>query len=80
MHPSLKKVTPSFRATPSESWGPVKPPFFENLVGGSTSPAEKEGGGGGAFYDSSNGEDCIHEKILSNHKKNIYIQKHDLFI
>ena len=24
----LEKVTPSFPATPSKSWGPVKPPFL----------------------------------------------------
>ena len=34
----LKKVTPSFPGTPSESWGPVKSFLFENLVGGSTAP------------------------------------------
>ena len=35
-----KKLPPSFPATPSKSWGPVRPPppFFENLVGGSTPP------------------------------------------
>ena len=43
----LKKVTPSFLATPSQSWGPFKPPppIFENLVQGLTSPpAEREVG------------------------------------
>ena len=45
----LKKVTPSFPATPSQSWGPVKLSIFENLVGGSTPPAEM-GGGRGAHY------------------------------
>ena len=37
--PPLKKVTPS------KSWGPVKPPLFENLVGGSTPPPPAEKGG-----------------------------------
>ena len=46
LHPALKKVTPSFPATPSKSWGPVKPsPLFENLVEGST-PQQK----GAAHY------------------------------
>ena len=39
----LKEVTPSFPATPSQSWGPVKRHLFENLVGGST-PQQKGGG------------------------------------
>ena len=43
MLPPWKRPPPSFPATPSKNWDPVKPPlpFFENLVGGSTSPAEK---------------------------------------
>ena len=45
-----KKLPPSFPATLSQSWDPVKHPlFFENLVGGSTPslpPAKREGGGG----------------------------------
>ena len=40
---SLKKVIPSFPATLSKSWGPTKPPLFENLVGSSTPQAEREG-------------------------------------
>ena len=32
----LIKVTPSFPATPSKSWDPVKHPLYENMVGGST--------------------------------------------
>ena len=48
--PPLKKVTPPLsQQPPSESWGPLKPPLFENLVGGSTPPAES-GGMGGAHY------------------------------
>ena len=41
-----EKVTrpPYFPANPSKSWGPVKPPLYENFVGGSASPpAEREG-------------------------------------
>ena len=38
--PWKKSPTPSFPATPSKSWGPVKPPLFENLVWGST-PLQK---------------------------------------
>ena len=47
----LKKVTPSFPATPSKSWGPVKPPLFENLVGGTSPPSHcrKVRGGEGGF-------------------------------
>ena len=37
-----KKLPPAFPATPSKGWGPVKPPLFENLVGGST-PCRKGG-------------------------------------
>ena len=44
--PHLKKVTPSFPATPSQSWGPVKPHLLENLVGGSI-PQQKGGEEGG---------------------------------
>ena len=36
-----KKSPLSFPATPSKSWDPVKSLLFENLVGGSTPPAEK---------------------------------------
>ena len=32
----LIKVTPSFPAIPSKSWGPVKHSLYENMVGGST--------------------------------------------
>ena len=57
----LKKVTPSFPATPSQSWCPVKPHLFENLVGGST-PQQKGGwgggGGGGAHYVSNTDWGC----------------------
>ena len=47
--PPWKKSLSSFSATPSKSWGPVKPPpLFENLVGGSLppppTPAERGGG------------------------------------
>ena len=48
LQPSTQKVTPSFPTPSSKSWGPVKPPLLENLVGGSTPPAER--GGGGAHY------------------------------
>ena len=33
-----EKSHPLFPATPSKTGGPVKPPFFENLFGGSTPP------------------------------------------
>ena len=46
----LKNVTPPLsQQPPSKSWGPAKPPLFENLFGGSTPPAGR-GGGGGAHY------------------------------
>ena len=47
MEPPLwKKLPPLFQQPPSQSWGPVKLPLFENLVGGSTPPPpqQKEGG------------------------------------
>ena len=49
LQPPWKKYQP-----PYKSWGPVKPPppFFENLVGGST---HQQKGKGGALYDWS---DC----------------------
>ena len=54
LQPPLKKVTLSFPATPSKSWGPIKPPFFENLIGGSTPlPCRKKGG---AHYSSKTGK------------------------
>ena len=43
----MKKVTPSFPATPSKNWDPVKTPLFENLVGDSTPSSRKWG----AHYD-----------------------------
>ena len=58
----MKKLQPPEKCHPtlsqqatSQNWDPVKPPLFENLVGGSTPspPAEggKVGGGGeGAIY------------------------------
>ena len=52
-HPPLWKKLPTlFQQSPSQGWGPVKPPLFENLVGGSNAPpphpvAEKRRGGGG---------------------------------
>ena len=43
-NPCLIKVTTSFPATPSKSWGPVKHPLYENMVGDSTPPScRKEG-------------------------------------
>ena len=42
--PPTEKKSPSlFEQPPSKSWGPVKPPLFENLIGGSTLPAERKG-------------------------------------
>ena len=43
MQPPLKKVIHFFLTTPSQSWGPVKPPLFENLVGGSSPPPGERG-------------------------------------
>ena len=40
----LKKVIPSFPATPSKGQGPVKLPLFENLVEGLTLPPPAERG------------------------------------
>ena len=43
-----KKSPPLYLQSPSKIWGPVKPPLFENLVGGSHSPPpplQKVGGG-----------------------------------
>ena len=37
---------PSFPATPSKVWGPVKPPLFENLVWGSNCPPPPSRKGG----------------------------------
>ena len=49
--PPLKKVTPLSQQPLSKSWGPAKPPLFENLIGGSTTtpPPQQKGkvGGGG---------------------------------
>ena len=43
---TLRIKSPPFpHHPPSKLWGPVKPPLFENLVGGSTSPAAERGGG-----------------------------------
>ena len=44
MQPSLKKLPPLFQQPPSQSWVPVKPCHFENLVGGSTLHQQKEWG------------------------------------
>ena len=38
----LRKVTSSFPANPSQSWGPAKPPLPENFVGDSTLLQQKE--------------------------------------
>ena len=41
-----EKSHPLFPSTPPAIiWGPVKPPVFENLVGGSTPPPPQKGGG-----------------------------------
>ena len=40
LHPP-EKSPPFFPATPSKNEGPVKPPFIENLVGGSMPPGER---------------------------------------
>ena len=53
----LKKVPPSFTATPSKSWGPVKsPPPFWKFGWRLNSPWRKEGG---AHYDM----DIVFRKI-----------------
>ena len=43
--PPWKKSPPLSRQLSSKSWGPIKLPFFENLVGGSTPQQKGEGGG-----------------------------------
>ena len=44
----MKIATPWKNHHPQKSWGPVKlPPFFKNLVGGSTPLPPAEWGGGG---------------------------------
>ena len=45
----LKKSPLLSQQPPSENWDPVKPPLFENLVGGSSLPCSN--GRGGAHYD-----------------------------
>ena len=49
MQPPWKKLPPSFPATPSQSWGPVRPPLIENLVGGSSPLVERGGTHYGCF-------------------------------
>ena len=65
----LKKVTPSFPATPFKNWDPIKPLLFEHLVGGSTLPSSsrKRGEGGGR---GDNGLNLI--TVLPSKKGNIY--------
>ena len=41
-----KSYLPLFQQPPSQSWSPLKPPLFENLVGSSTPPVEKGWGWG----------------------------------
>ena len=49
-HP-LKKVTPSFPATPSKSWGFVKPPFLRIWLKVNPPPPPPAERGGGAHYE-----------------------------
>ena len=60
-HP-LKITTPFFPATSSKNWGPVKPPLFENLVGGSPPPPppSRKGGGGGGEGVGGGGTYYVH--------------------
>ena len=44
LQPPWKKSPPLSQQPPFKSWGPVKPPLFENLVGGSTPPPPAERG------------------------------------
>ena len=44
LQPSVKKSHPPLsQQPPSKSWGPVKLPFFENLVAGSIPPPAERG-------------------------------------
>ena len=54
---SRKKLPPLFQQPPSQSWGPVKPSLFENLVGGSTCPSPPSRRGGAHF------ESCQHRQL-----------------
>ena len=70
MHPTPEKsYLPLLQQLPTQSWGPVKHPIFENLGGGSTPPAERGRGGGGCtlclrLYHSTNINEIIYLKLL----------------
>ena len=59
--PPWKKSPLLSQQPPSKSWGLVKPPLFENVVGGSNPSCRKRSG---AHYDSSRNSLYIH---LSNY-------------
>ena len=44
LQPPWKRSPPFSQQPPSKSWRPVKPPLFENLVGGSTHPSCRKRG------------------------------------
>ena len=66
LYPTPKKVTPSFPATPSKSWGPVKPLFLKTWLEAQPPPPPPpcRKGGGGAHYES----------VPTKEKKNEIIQ------
>ena len=45
LQPPWNKSPALSQQPPSKSWGPVKLPLFENLVGGSITPLAERGGG-----------------------------------
>ena len=45
---------------PSKNWGPVKPPLFENLVGGSTPLHQQKRGWGGGEGVGRGGAHYVH--------------------
>ena len=65
LQPPEKSYPPLSQQTPSKSWGPVKPPIFENLIGGSTT-LFAERGGGYAHYDGipKEGPHCIWQSVI----------------
>ena len=76
LQPPEKNSPPLSQQTSSKSWGPVKPPVFENLFGGSTPPPPPpHQKGGGCTLCKGNSVVTANKNIYTKRMENLLIRR-----